>query len=254
MASGSFNLTRTGSTSSYVNFLVNWSSYSNGASANSSTVHVAVYVQKSSSSTSNTWGTTNTSVTVEGSTQSENGLTFTVAPSGSTLIFAKNFTVSHNANGTKSTTISVNVGGNVVWGNGSKSITLDTIPRYATITQFKATSVTNNSVTLAISADVGIDYVQYSLNNGSFINLPTNNTITGLEDGTTYSIKIKVRRTDSQLWTTSSAISVTTLKNSLMKLKTNGVWKEAISYLKINGVWKEAKPYIKVNGIWKEGV
>lgn len=134
MASGSFNLTRTGSTSSYVNFLVNWSSYSNGSVANSSTVHVAVYVTKSSGSTSNTWGTTNTSVSVtDVGTQYENGLALNVAPNGSQLVFAKNFTVPHNSDGKKSVTISVDVGGDVVWGNGSKNITLDTIPRQATL-------------------------------------------------------------------------------------------------------------------------
>ena len=134
MASGSFNLTRTGSTSSYVNFLVNWSSYSNGSVANSSTLNVAVYVTKSSGSTSNTWGTVNTSVSVtDAGTQNENGISLNVAPNGSQLVFARNFTVPHNSDGKKSATISVNVGGDVVWGNGSANINLDTIPRQATL-------------------------------------------------------------------------------------------------------------------------
>lgn len=135
MANGSFNLTRTGSTSSYLSFVVNWSSYSNGTAANSSTVHVAVYAKKSNSSTSNTWGTTNTSVAVtDAGTQYENGLSLNVAPGGSQLIFAKNFVVPHNADGKKSVTISVNVGGDVAWGNGSAYVALDTIPRHASIT------------------------------------------------------------------------------------------------------------------------
>lgn len=134
MASGSFNLTRTGSTSSYINFLVNWNSYSNGSVANSSTLSVAVYVTKSSGSTSNTWGTVNTSVSVtDAGTQYENGLALNVAPNGSQLVFAKSFIVPHNSDGEKSTTISVNVGGDVVWGNGSANINLDTIPRQATL-------------------------------------------------------------------------------------------------------------------------
>lgn len=135
MASGSFNLTRTGATSSYVSFLVNWSSNSNGSSANSSTVNVDVYVKKSNASSSNTFGTANTSVYVSGGgTLSENGLGFTVVPGGTTLLFRKSFTVPHNADGTKTTTISVNVGGDVVWGNGSQTVTLDRIPRQANIT------------------------------------------------------------------------------------------------------------------------
>lgn len=135
MASGSFNLTRTGATSSYVNFLVNWSSYSNGSVANSSTLSIAVYVTKSSGSTSNTWGTVNTSVSVtDAGTQNENGISLNVAPNGSQLVFARNFTVPHNSDGKKSATISVNVGGDVVWGNGSQTVTLDRIPRQANIT------------------------------------------------------------------------------------------------------------------------
>lgn len=135
MASGSFNLTRTGNTSSYLSFVVNWSSYSNGTAANGSTVSVAVYAKKSSSSTSSTWGTTNTSVSVtDAGTQNENGLSLNVAPGGSQLIFSKSFIVPHNADGKKSITISVNVGGNVAWGNGSAYVALDTIPRYASIT------------------------------------------------------------------------------------------------------------------------
>ncbi|MBQ8206791.1 MAG: hypothetical protein IJZ77_04945 [Bacilli bacterium] len=135
MASGSFNLTRTGATSSYVNFLVNWSSYSNGSVANSSTLSIAVYVTKSSGSTSNTRGTVNTSVSVtDAGTQNENGISLNVAPNGSQLVFARNFTVPHNSDGKKSATISVNVGGDVVWGNGSQTVTLDRIPRQANIT------------------------------------------------------------------------------------------------------------------------
>lgn len=149
MASGSFYLTRTGSTSSYVNFLVNWNSYSNGSVANSSTVNVSVYITKSSGSTSNTWGTSNTSVTVNGATQYENGLSFSVAPNGSTLIFAKSFTVPHNSDGTKSTTISVDVGGNVAWGNGSANITLDTIPRASSVSG--GTGNINENTTINIS-------------------------------------------------------------------------------------------------------
>lgn len=134
MAAGSFNLNRTGNTSSYLSFLVNWDSISNGAIVNSSTLNIAIYAVKSSASTSNTWGTINTSVSVtDGGIQYENGLALNVAPGSSQLIFAKSFTVKHDDNGKKSVTIDVNVDGNVAWGNGSANITLDTIPRASSI-------------------------------------------------------------------------------------------------------------------------
>lgn len=133
MASGSFNLTRTGSTSSYVTFVCNWSSKSNGTSANSSTVYVEVIAKKSSSSTSNTWGTHSTSASVDEESKSAGG-SFTLTPGGSVTLLSKSYTVDHDSDGSKTTTISVEVGGNVIYANGSASITLDKIPRQATIT------------------------------------------------------------------------------------------------------------------------
>ena len=167
--------------------------------------------------------------------------------------------VAHNSDGT----LSLTIGFQATHGNNNSSftvpkttstITLDAISRYASITSFSVSSVTKDSVTLTYSTDVAIDSVQYSLNNGAFQNLSSTNTITGLTSDTTYSIKIQVRRTDSQQWTTSDAITITTLKSKSIKLKKDGSWKEAIPYIKVNGVWKEAKPYIKINGSWKEGV
>lgn len=39
-----------------------------------------------------------------------------------------------------------------------------------------------------------------------------------------------------------------------VKVRVNGVWKDAIPYVRVNGTWKEAVPYIRVNGTWKEGI
>ena len=167
MASGSFNLTRTGSTSSYVSFVCNWSSKSNGSSANSSTVYVDVIASKSSSSSSNTWGSHSTSASVDGSSQSNSG-SFTLTPGGSITLLSKSYTVKHADNGSKSTTISVSVGGDVMWASGSANITLDTIPRAsgiacsspnigdaATITIDRKSSSFTNTVTYQIGSLTG---------------------------------------------------------------------------------------------------
>lgn len=130
MASGSFNISRT-SGSTYLTFKVNWSSTAN-RDGNYSTLSVAVYVMKSSASTSATYGTANTTVNVGGTAKSENGLSFTVNPSGTTLLFSKaGYKVNHNNNGTKTVNISVSVGGNVMGASGSANVTLDNIPRQA---------------------------------------------------------------------------------------------------------------------------
>ena len=133
MASGSFGLTRTGDTSRYANFTVNWSSYSNGSANNSSTFNVDVYVSKASNSTADTYGDHTTTVSVSGGGTKSSSGSFRVKPNSSTLLFRDSFTIGHNSDGTKKTSVSVDIGGNVIWANGSSGeITLDTIPRAST--------------------------------------------------------------------------------------------------------------------------
>lgn len=91
----------------------------------------------------------------------------------------------------------------------SLSVALPNIPRYATITGFTTSNVTPSSFQFNVTADVGIDYVQHSLNGGAWTD-SGNQVIGGLNPLTQYSIKCRVRRTDSQLWTESGTIYVTT--------------------------------------------
>lgn len=216
MASGSFNLTRTGSTSSYITFKCTWSSTSNGSSANSSTVKVTITATKSSSSTAATYGNYTASCTVNGTSQSVGSTSFNLAPGKSITLLSKSYTVPHNADGTKSTTISCNVGGNVMYGNGSATVTLDKIPRYGTANQTLSTK-TETSITMNWNSDSIVDYIWYSYNNGSSwtgINVTDGKsgsyTINGLAANTSYNIKTRIRRKDSQLTTDSSALAVTT--------------------------------------------
>lgn len=214
MASGSFNLTRTGSTSSYITFKCAWTSKAN-TSANTSTVTVTVTATKSASSTANTYGNQTTTVKVGSDSQSNSG-SFTLAPSKTITLLSKTYTVAHNADGTKSVTITANVGGNVMYANGSATVTLDKIARYPTITQ-SLTARTETTATIKWVSDSTIDYIWYSTNNGSSwtgVNVAdgTSGTyvLSGLTAGATYQVKTRVRRRDNQLTTDSSALSVTT--------------------------------------------
>lgn len=124
------------------------------------------------------------------------------------------FTVAHNGDGSK------HIGFDGYYYTGispsdlgaSGSATLTKIPRYANITSFKNTETTVNSATFYWTADSNCDVLQYSLNNGSTWSNASGSTfsISGLSPGTNYNIKIKVRRTDSGLYTTSNNISFTT--------------------------------------------
>lgn len=137
-------------------------------------------------------------------------------------------TVYHNPDG--SARLYVNGSINGTWypnvGSSEKSftrtssfndVTLPTIPRYATINSYNLTTASMTSLNVSWSANVTCDQVQYSLNGGSWITAQTgdrtsgNFNITGLIPGVSYSVKIRVRRKDSQLYTESSAKNATTV-------------------------------------------
>jgi hypothetical protein len=135
----------------------------------------------------------------------------------------RTITVTHNANGTysasKTGSFTCTAGSsNYSLASGSASVTVKPkdIPRYATSNQ-SLKSKTSSSITMNWSSDSTIDYIWYSSNNGSSwtgvdVTDGTSGsyTITGLAANTTYNIKTRVRRKDSQLTTDSSSLSVTT--------------------------------------------
>lgn len=126
-------------------------------------------------------------------------------------------TVQHNNDGTKSITVSLTTA--IYYSSTetkSGTWTLDSIPRYATLST-SLSSKTETAVTMSWTADATCDRLYYSTNNGSTFSQVTiadstsgTYTITGLSANTAYNIKTKVRRKDSQLETTSTAVSVTT--------------------------------------------
>lgn len=100
--------------------------------------------------------------------------------------------------------------------SGSGSWSLNRIPRYATANQ-SLSGKTETTISINWSSDSVIDYIWYSTNNGSSwtgIDVADgtsgNYTISGLAANTTYNIKTRVRRKDSQLTTDSSTLSITT--------------------------------------------
>lgn len=130
----------------------------------------------------------------------------TVLASGSTRIY-------HNADGTKSFGAD---GGATIYNygtyqTGSGSWTLDTIPRYADITQFDVSAVNETQIKFTWGASASCDAVQYSVDGGGWTNgvYPTI-TISGLSAGVQHSVKIRVKRQDSQLWTESGTKYATT--------------------------------------------
>ena len=231
MASGSWTF---GTGNSYIHGMVNWSSSSNGSSANSSNISVAVYFRRTNYGYTS-YGKVNTYCVINGgSQQNETGFSVSMSdPNKWTLVYAKNWTVGHNSDGSKQINIRV-------WGNGNfsigsydtnKTVTLDKIPRYTSIKTWSVAEVGKTYAKMNWGTTDTVDWVRVYLNDssqwtdnpgsvngtsGSFVytgaassgaSIPSVST---LKPGTTYKLKCWVKRKDSQLSTTSSNIKFTT--------------------------------------------
>ena len=134
MASGTLNLSKTGSGAMAGRIV--WSSKSNGTAANTSTVTATLSVRKTN--TADTWGTWKGSLKVGGTTKS---ISYYGTVNNSWVELATlTVTVAHSADGKGTCYIGGSLNGpsettcagtNV---SGSSTVTLDLVPRYATIT------------------------------------------------------------------------------------------------------------------------
>ena len=243
MASGSWTF---GTRNSYIQGLVNWSSSSNGSSANSSNISVAVYFRRTNYGYTS-YGKVNTYCVINGgSQQNETGFSVSMSdPNKWTLVYAKNWTVGHNSDGSKQINIRV-------WGNGNfsigsydtnKTVTLDKIPRYTSIKTWSVAEVGKTYAKINWGTADTVDWVRVYLNDssqwtdnpgsvngtsGSFVytgaassgaSIPSVST---LKPGTTYKLKCWVKRKDSQLSTISSNIEFATSPVAMISNLSNG--------------------------------
>ncbi len=222
MASGTINL---GSNRSNLEGRINWSSSSNGSNANTSNVWAEIQVRRNDGYT--TTGTWNGALNIGGTEQS-----FSIHMSLSTSwVTVKSFTksnVAHNDDGSGTCWISgycngpsgTSMAGATV--SGSQTVTLDKIARYLSITGFSIQTKQINKVVVKWSTSDPRDNTSYSLNGGSWVGSSTYGenvasdtksgtfNINNLNPNTTYRLKIRCKRTDSQLYTESNEISFTT--------------------------------------------
>ena len=221
------NGSTTGSNGSKVNTWIEYKVTSQSIANNTSTVDIYLYARANTSGLSTAWLYSGKygSITFDGT--AHEGATISGYDFRGTGIYNEfaHYTeiVTHNTNGQKNITLAASwnkgtspstyiTGGSVP----STTVTLPTIPRYATVSQ-SLNSKTETNATIKWSADSTIDYVWYSTDNGlswsAVGSVNTNSgsyTINGLSANTAYNIKTRVRRGDSQLTTDSSALSVTT--------------------------------------------
>ena len=103
-------------------------------------------------------------------------------------------------------------------GTCSNGIWLTKIPRYTTVWNSER-GKTVDSISVNWSTVDARDYTQYCLNNGewkdAYDTVASDNksgyyTISGLSPNTTYLVKTRCKRTDSQLWSEAEELSITT--------------------------------------------
>lgn len=182
---------------------------------NTSEISFSFTIYKASYSWSN-WKSITYSISINGTSYSG---TIPSYSAGSTLtIRTGSQTIGHNSDGTKSINYSFSVndgsGQSYTCGNASASgsMNLSTIPRHAKAS-ISLNSKTVNSVKLNYSADATIDGIWVSKNGGAWesgyaLTSPIN--VSGLSPNTKYTLKIRVKRADSQLYSESNSIEVTT--------------------------------------------
>lgn len=187
-------------------------------SNNTSTLSITLVLKRPSSISSS--ATKTASCTINGTKYTWSG---TIGGSGDKTLISKTQTVTHNTDGSKTINIAAAIALDITWGgvslgtiSNSGTMALTNIPRYATAVQSMAAK-TETSITMNWNSDSTIDYIWYSTNNGSSwtgINVTDGKsgtyTISGLSANTTYNVKTRVRRKDSQLTTDSAALSITT--------------------------------------------
>jgi hypothetical protein len=76
-------------------------------------------------------------------------------------------------------------------------------------------------------------------------------TFVNLQPATTYYVKLRAKNAIG--WSPWSTATVSrTIAGA--RVKSGGVWKEAIPYVRVSGVWKLARPWLRDIGIWKETI
>lgn len=215
-----FNGYQNGSSGQYTIHL-NCTYSSNGSTANTSNVYMTLSFMRSdySSYWYNETGSAYVEFWCDGQYYKENfninlnynaGQWYQIGP-------GHTFVVPHNNNGTKSCEVRAYAYIGIAPDNvvvDAHTLTLDTIPRYANFT----TGVDNQTMTSARvkwSADARISEGQYFLDNKtSAVKITTNAasgsfTVSGLSPGTSHSVKIRLKRSDSGLWTEKNVSFIT---------------------------------------------
>lgn len=119
------------SSNQYITLLLRTQVISQDVASNTTTLNWSLHVLKSGASTSATWGNCSYGATINGNAYSDSGQV-RVEAGGDTVLLTGTTTVPHNADGTKTVSLSASISGKIV-GSLSSSETLAAIPRASSI-------------------------------------------------------------------------------------------------------------------------
>lgn len=192
---------------------IDWSSSSNGSSANNSSVTAVLYAQRTNTGYQ-TYGNGTGTININGQDHHfafDSSIRITSNP---TELARFSTTVGHDDNGTKSCYIAA------TWAIADvisappfhEFVSLDTIPRYPEVTiSGGTTSLT--AATIHVSTNDPITGLWYQVNGGPSIGIPhtlRTFSVPDLSPGTSYSINCVSTRSDSGLSKASNTVTVTT--------------------------------------------
>lgn len=183
---------------------------------NKSTVTVIAYLRRTNTYTGtptnyNGTGMTRT-IIIDGETfQSTASVSITIPNNNSYVeIYRASKEITHNSDGSKSIQVSFKLANNrsnnsFTVDQTSSTIALTKIARYTSVSQ-SLNSKTETKIIMNWSTTDVVDYIWYSINNGqSWVGVGSTNAtsgqyiISGLSPNTTYNVKTRARRKDSQL-------------------------------------------------------
>lgn len=138
-----------------------------------------------------------------------------------TLIASGDMSIQHDNNGSKYFTASIEAGIYTVAVNCSASggWWLDSIPRNLDSINLSERSHGYNYIQVGWTCSPARDWTQYSLNGGAWTDAGDNVAgdgksgwfnVSNLKENTRYTIKVRLRRQDSQLWSESNTLTITT--------------------------------------------
>ena len=136
------------SSNQYITLLLRTSVASQDVAGNTTTLNWSLHVLKSGASTSATWGNCSYGVTINGNAYSDSGQV-RVEAGGDTTILSGSTVIPHNADGTKTISLSASISGKIV-GSLSDSEALATIPRASSLSFGSGTM--GSPMTLTINA------------------------------------------------------------------------------------------------------